>query len=328
MAAFLPGGTRRSILALGLAATSVLAQAQSDFPRKPIRLVVPYAPGGAIDVMARPIAQRSSELMGQPVLVDNRPGANATLGADIVARSPADGYTILFNSVVDDLVPYFLKNVPYDAVKDFTYIANIGTTPNILAVHPSIPAHNMQELLDYARKNPGKMFYGTTGTGSTHHLGGVLLAQLTNIPFEHVPYKGGNPTINDALAGQIPIVILTAPTIMPFAKEGKLRPLAVIEGRRYKSTGTLPSIGETVPGYAVPELWLGVLGPAGIPRPVLERLNAVLRQAANTPEVKQPLENFGFEITATANVDEFSASAKADLAKFVKIIQAAGIKPE
>ncbi len=280
-------GRRAAVLAMLAAPLAALSQA---FPTKPIRLVVPYAAGGAVDALARPIAQRMSELMGQPVVIDNRPGANSTLGADNVARSPGDGYTILMTSVVHTLVPLFSKAVPYDPMKDFTPIANVGSTPNILAVHPSVPANTIPELVDYAKKNPNKLFYGTTGLGSTHHLGGVMLAQMAGISFEHVPYKGGNPTINDALGGQIPVVILTAPTILPFAKQGKLRPLGVIEGKRYRSTGDIPSIAESIPGYAVPELWLGVMGPANMPRAVVERLNAAIRQAATTPEVKQRLE--------------------------------------
>jgi tripartite-type tricarboxylate transporter receptor subunit TctC len=173
-------------------------------------------PGGAVDSLARPVAQKLSEILGQPVIVDNRPGANATLGADNVARSSPDGYSIVLTSIVHYLVPFFSKNVPYDTMKDFTPIAQMAITPNILAVHPSMPVNSIKELIDYAKKNPGKLFYGTTGVGSTHHLGGVLFAQMANISLEHLPYKGGSPTINDALGGQIPVVILTSPTILPW----------------------------------------------------------------------------------------------------------------
>ncbi|MDB5967351.1 MAG: hypothetical protein JWQ72_3851 [Polaromonas sp.] len=320
-------GRLRRLAMLGLLAAPLLAMSQT-FPTKPIRMVVPYAPGGAVDAFARPIAQKMSDFLGQPVIIDNRPGANSTLGADNVVRSPADGYTILMTSVVNSLVPFFSKNVPYDPAKDFTPIAHLSTTPNILAVHPSVPVHSVQELVDYAKKNPNKLFYGTTGVGSTHHLGGVMLAQMAGISFEHVPYKGGSPTINDALGGQIPVVILTAPTILPFAKQGKLRPLGVIEGKRYKSTGDIPSIGETIPGYAVPELWLGVLGPPGMPHNVVERLNAALRQAVNAPDVKQRLEGAGFEITGNTSAEDFATSITTDTARFRKIVVSAGIKPE
>lgn len=319
--------SRRRMLVAALFAAPLLASGQA-YPNRPIRMVVPYAPGGAVDAFARPIAQKMSDILGQPVIIDNRPGANATLGSDNVARSPADGYTILMTSVVHDLVPFFSKNVPYDPIKDFTPIANLGSTPNILAVHPSVPVHSVQELIDYAKKNPNKLFYGTTGVGSTHHLGGVLFAQMANINFEHVPYKGGSPTINDALGGQIPVVILTAPTILPFARQGKLRPLGLIEGKRYKSTGDIPSIAETIAGYSIPELWLGVLGPAGLPHAVTEKLNAAIRQAVNTPDVKQRLETAGFEITGNTSAEEFGATITTDVGKFKKIITSANIKPE
>jgi|CryBogDrversion2_11_1035321.scaffolds.fasta_scaffold00947_2 tripartite-type tricarboxylate transporter receptor subunit TctC len=307
--------------------TPILSQAQT-FPNKPIRMVVPYAAGGAVDVLGRPVAQRMSELLGQPVIIDNRPGANATLGTDNVARSPADGYSIVLTSIVHYLVPYFSKNVPYDTFKDFTPISSIAVTPNILAVHPSLGVNNMKEFIEYARKNPEKLFYGTTGVGSTHHLAGILLAQMANINIEHLPYKGGNPTITDAIGGQIPMVILTSPTILPYSKTGKLKALAIIEGKRSKTLPDLPTIGETVPGYAIPDLWLGVLGPAGMNKAVVDKLNTSLRQAVNTPEVKQKLEAFGFEVTGTANADEFANSLKGDMEVFKKIIVTANIKPE
>jgi tripartite-type tricarboxylate transporter receptor subunit TctC len=305
----------------------ILSGAQT-FPNKPMRMVVPYAAGGAVDVLARPVAQRMSELLGEPMVVDNRPGANATLGTDNVARSPADGYSIVLTSIVHYLVPYFSKNVPYDTFKDFTPIANIAVTPNILAVHPSLGVNNMKEFIEYAKKNPDKLFYGTTGVGSTHHLAGILLAQMAHINIEHLPYKGGNPTITDAIGGQIPMVILTSPTILPYSKTGKLKALAIIEGKRSKTLPDTPTIGETVPGYAIPDLWFGVLGPAGMNKTLVDKLNLSLRQAVNTPEVKQKLEAFGFEVTGTANATEFAGSLQSDMEVFKKIIVTANIKPE
>jgi tripartite-type tricarboxylate transporter receptor subunit TctC len=318
---------RRRLTLLALLCAPLMAWSQA-YPNKPIRLVVPYAPGGAVDSLARPVAQKLSEILGQPVIVDNRPGANATLGADNVARSSPDGYSIVLTSIVHYLVPFFSKNVPYDTMKDFTPIAQMAITPNILAVHPSMPVNSIKELIDYAKKNPGKLFYGTTGVGSTHHLGGVLFAQMANISLEHLPYKGGSPTINDALGGQIPVVILTSPTILPHAKAGRLRALGVIEGKRARTSPDVPSIGETVPGYAVPDTWFGVLGPANMPKPIVDRLNAAFRQAINTPEIKQRLEAGGYEITGNTSADEFTQSIKTDTEVFRKIVVSAGIKPE
>ena len=211
-------------------------------------MIVPYAPGGATDVLARPIAQRLSEQVGQPVIVENRPGANATIGADQVAKSPPDGYVFFLGSIVHYMVPFFSKNVPYDPVKDFTPIAQVAVVPNVLAVSPSLPIHSVKELIDYAKKSGAKLHYGTTGTGSTHHLGGIFLAQTTGIALEHVPYKGGNPAIQDVLSGSIPLVILTATTVMPQVNNGKLRALGLIENRRFDAVPGVPTIGETRAG--------------------------------------------------------------------------------
>ena len=209
-------------------AIAPLAAIAQGYPNRPLRLVVPYAPGGAVDAFARPMAQKLTEQLGQSVIVENRPGGNATIGADAVAKAAADGYSIVLTSINHYIVPFFSKNVPYDPIKDFTPIIIVCNAPNVLAVHPSLPVQSIKDLIDYAKKHPGKLYYGTTGVGSTHHLAGLLLAQMAKIDIEHVPYKGGNPTMTDVLAGAIPMVIITASTIMPHARAGKLRPLGVI----------------------------------------------------------------------------------------------------
>jgi len=316
------------VLALCAPAFAAAQAAAQAFPSKPIRMIVPYAPGGATDVLARPIAQRLSEQVGQPVVVENRPGANATIGADHVAKSPPDGYTFFLGSIVHYMVPFFSKNVPYDPVKDFTPLAQVAVVPNILAVNPSLPIHSVKDLIDYAKKSGVKMHYGTTGTGSTHHLGGIFLAQTAGIPLEHVPYKGGNPAIQDVLSGSIPLVILTATTVMPQVKNGKLRALGLIENRRFDVVPGVPTIGESLPGYAVPDTWFGVLGPAGMPRPVVERLNAELRKAVQAADVRQRIENIGMVPTGTAGVDEIAANVRSEVETIRKIVTAADIKPE
>ena len=317
---------RIRIALLALAAVPALALGQA-FPSKPVRLLVPYAPGGAVDNFARPIAPKLGELLGQPVIVENRPGGNTTIAADLVAKAPPDGYTIVLTSVNHYLVPMFSKNVPYDTMKDFTPIIIVATFPNVVAVHPSLPAQSIAELIDYAKKNPGKIFYGSTGIGSTHHLAGVLLAQAAQIQLEHVPYKGGNPTIQDVLAGQIPMAILTATTILPYAKQGKLRPLAITEAKRYSGAPDLPTLTETVPGYLLPNSWLCVLGPANLPRPIVARLNADIRKAITTPEVRARLESLGFEVLGDTP-EEFEATIRTDVEIFRRIVTTAGIKPE
>ena len=298
------------------------------FPSKPIRMIVPYAPGGATDVLARPIAQKLHEQLGQPVIVENRPGANATIGADVVAKSPPDGHTFFLGSIVHFMVPYFTKNVPYDSVRDFTPIAQVAVVPNVLAINPSLPVNSVKELVDYARKTGTKLHYGTTGTGSTHHLGGILLAQMTGIPLEHVPYKGGNPAMQDALAGQIPLVILTATTIMPQVKNGKLRALGLIETRRFNVVPGVAPIGESIPGYGIPDTWFGFMGPAGLPRPILEKLNAEIRKTLQDADVRAKIESIGMEPTGTNNADQMAANVKSEVETIRRIVTTAGIQPE
>jgi len=315
-------------LTLLILAMPLLASSQQNYPNRVIRLVVPYAAGGAGDGVARPLAQRLTEILGQPVIVDNKPGANAALGADLVAKAAPDGYNILLAAVVHYIVPMFSKSVPYDPIKDFTAIAPVVVTPNILAVHPSLPVKNTRELIDYAKKNPGKLFYGTTGVGSTHHLGGILFAQMAGIQMDHAPYKGGNPTISDALGGQIPVVILTSPTVLPHVNAGRLNAIGVIETKRARGTPDIPTLGETVTGYGLPDTWFGVLGPANMPKPLVDRLNAAIRIATSDPELRARLEKAGFEMSAAMTPDEFASSIRNDAEIYRRIVSTAGIKPE
>ena len=315
-------------LTLLILAMPLLASSQQNYPNRVIRLVVPYAAGGAGDGVARPLAQRLTEILGQPVIVDNKPGANAALGADLVAKAAPDGYNILLAAVVHYIVPMFSKSVPYDPIKDFTAIAPVVVTPNILAVHPSLPVKNTRDLIDYAKKNPGKLFYGTTGVGSTHHLGGILFAQMAGIQMDHAPYKGGNPTISDALGGQIPVVILTSPTVLPHVNAGRLNAIGVIETKRARGTPDIPTLGETVTGYGLPDTWFGVLGPANMPKPLVDRLNAAIRIATSDPELRARLEKAGFEMSAAMTPDEFASSIRNDAEIYRRIVSTAGIKPE
>jgi tripartite-type tricarboxylate transporter receptor subunit TctC len=317
----------RHLLCLAAALLAPAIALGQSYPTRTIRLVVPYAPGGATDALARPIAQKLSDAFGQPVIVDNKPGANATLGTNEVARAAPDGYTFMLGSVIHYLVPMFSKNVPYDPVRDFTPIIAAANVPNLMAVNPSLPVKNAAELVEWAKKNPGKVFYGTTGTGSTHHLGGVLFSQVAGVKMEHVPYKGGNPAIADALAGQLPVVILTAATVLPHHRSGKLRAIGLIERRRFDVVPGIPTIGESLPGYALPDTWFGFFGPAGLPRPIVERLNTEIRKAIHMPDVKPKLESLGYEVTGNS-AEEHVASIQKDVAVFRKIIQDAGITPE
>jgi tripartite-type tricarboxylate transporter receptor subunit TctC len=320
---------RLAAIALLVALALPLATHAQPYPSKPIRLIVPYQPGGATDVLARPIAQKLAENLGQPVIVDNRPGANTIIGADILAKSAPDGYTYMLGSVVQYMLPYFSKNVPFDPPRDFTPIALVAVVPNVLAVNASLPINTLQELIDHAKKSGKPMHYGTTGSGSTHHLGGILLAQTAGIPLEHVAYKGGNPAMADALSGAIPLLILTATTIMPQVKNGKLRALGVTENRRFEAIAPgVPAIVETLPSYLIPDTWFGFLGPARLPRPLVERMNGELRKIVQDPEVQKRIESLGMVPTGTDDPDRVLANVRAEIEVIRKIVAAAGIQPE
>jgi len=320
---------RRHLLSLAcllLALNSgVWAQA---FPTKPVRLIVPYPAGGVVDTAARAVGKKLAEVLGQPVIVENQPGANATIGLVTVAKSPPDGHTIGLTSMVHYMVPFFSKNMPYDTLRDFTPIAPIAVVNDIVAVNPSVPVKNIQELIDHGRHSKTPLFYGTPGVGGSQHLGGLLLAQSTGLNLDHVPYKGGSIALADVLGGQVPMVVLSAPSVLPHLKTGKLRALGVIQDKRMRSAPEIPTVSETIPGFAVPPLWIGILGPAGLPKSVSERLNQALRQAMRAPEVRQALEDRGYDMVAEVGVDEFWGAIKADVEVIRKIVTTARIQPE
>ena len=310
-----------------LCAMCVGAWAQS-FPTKPVRLIVPYPAGGVVDTAARAVGKKLADVLGQAVIVENQPGANATIGLVTVAKSPPDGHTIGLTSMVHYMVPFFSKNMPYDTLRDFTPIAPIAVVNDIVAVNPSLPVKTIQELIDHGRHSKTPLFYGTPGVGGSQHLGGLLLAQSTGLNLDHVPYKGGSIALADALGGQVPMVVLSAPSVLPHLKTGKLRALGVIQDKRMRSAPDIPTVSETIPGFAVPPLWIGILGPAGLPKAVSERLNQALRQAMRAPEVRQALEDRGYDMVAEVGVDEFLGSIKSDVEVIRKIVTTARIQPE
>jgi len=316
----------RFLLAAFLAAPLIaLAQA---WPSKPIRLVVPYPPGGSTDLLARTIGQKVGEALGQQIVVDNRAGAGGMLGSDIVARSAPDGYTILLGTgATHGLTLLLSKAIPYDPVKDFTPITAAVEVPIILCVSLQVPATTARELVDYAKKNPGKLAYGSSGTGSPHHLSGELLRQVAGIDIVHVPYKGAAPAVQDLIGSQIPMVFTTLSTALPHIKAGKIRAIGFVEAKRQPSVPEIPTIGESVTGYVMPASWLGFFGPAGLPEPILKRLNAEIVKAVQSPDVRAKLEAAGMPVVGTGS-DEFAKMVKDDIETFRRIVNAAGIKPE
>ncbi len=309
-----------------LATVPSFAAAQA-FPSKPVRIVVGFAAGGAADTVARSTVPRLSELLEQPVIIDNRAGAAGVIGAENVARSPADGHTLLIGSSNHYLAPFFRKSMPYDAVKDFVPVALLSIGFNVLAVTPWLPVNLVQDLIDYARKHPGKLSYATVGVGSLHHLNGTLLAQAAGIDIVHVAYKGGSQAINDLIGGTISMAILNASTVMPHARSGKLRAIALFDAQRARSFPDLPIMRETLSGYAAPGSWFGILAPAALPAAIVRRINADFRRVTADPEVQKRIEGLGLE-TVGMTPEEFAAKVNFEYEAIRKAVAAAGIKPE
>lgn len=317
-------------LALGLsvvaAATSGTALAQG-YPSKPITLIVPYAPGGGVDTVARALAQELGGALGTSVIVENKPGASSIIGSDYVSKQPADGYTLLANVGTHYAMPYLAKNVPYDPVKDFTPITIMGRAPQVLIVNPGVPAKTVPEFIAYVTANPGKVSFATAGKGTSQHLGGEMLNSMAKLDMVHIPYKGGGPALNDVLGAQVPVAISIMSNVLPHAKAGKVQMIGTIETKRSKAAPEVPTVGETIPGFAVPDTWIGVLGPKNLPPDVVAKLNAALVKASEDPGVRKRLEAAGFEVDVVQSADFAKLAPQASEA-YRKITQDAKIAPE
>ena len=301
------------------------ASAQASYPHKPIRLIVPYPPGAGTDFTAREIGQQYSKVLGQPVVIDNRPGAAATVGHALAAKSPPDGYTLLLGTT-GGLVsgPALLgSKIPYDPLKDFTTIGLATYVPYALVVTASLPAKNVKELIDLARASPRKLNFASPGVGTPNHLGGAQLMTLTGIAFVHVPYKGSSIAIVDLLAGNVQLMITGLLTLLPHHQAGRLRILGVGHPQRLKTYPDIPTIAETVPGYYNTGWW-GIVAPAGTPKEIVDRLNGIMNKALATPEVLQRFEKNGLEV-ATTTPQGFHDMIVTDLRMWKKLIKDAKI---
>lgn len=318
------------LAAATLCAAPLVAWCQSSaYPDHPIRMVVPFAVGGAADTVARSIAQRMGMDMGQSVIVDNRAGGNSLIGSDFVARAQPDGYTLLMQvGPPHTTLPFFTRNMPFDPVKDFTPIAVVGTAPQALVVNASLPIKNVTELIAYAKAHPGRMSYATAGIGTSQHLGGQLLNALAGIDLMHVPYKGGAPALNDVVGGQVPVGILVLSNVLPFVKTGKLRVLGVLEAQRAKAAPDVPTLAQAgVPGFALPNTWVGLLGPAKLPQHVVAKLHDEVEKAIRTPAVREQLDTAGFEVAGGSAAD-FDRLIRSGTSVYQGIVEKAGIRPE
>jgi tripartite-type tricarboxylate transporter receptor subunit TctC len=316
----------RRLLPLLVLLLAGVATAQS-YPDKPVRLVVPYAAGGGADLIARTIAQGMSKSLGQQVIVDNKPGGAATIGADAVAKSPPDGYTILYGTPAPQIInPYLLKKLPYDPVRDFAPVGRVASVAHILVVHPSVPAKSVKELIAYAKANPAKINYSSAGIGATSHLDTELFKSLAAIDIVHVPYKGTGSGIQDLLAGNVQMTIDSIGPLLPHIKSGKLRPLGVTSLERSPLLPDVPPIADQLPGFsATTENYLAVR--AGTPPAVIERLNHALNEALRSADVREHLVASGVT-PAGGTPQELTAMIARESAKWKKVIEVSGATAE
>ena len=312
----------RALLFLLFAST---ASAQS-WPTKPIRYIVPFPPGAFNDTLARTLAADLPKTLGQPVIVENRPGGNTIIGTEMAAKSPPDGYT-LFGAALPFSVIQSLYKTSFDVTKDFAPITLAGVTPNLLVANPNVPFNDVKGLIAYARANPGKLNYASTGNGTSNHLSFELFKAMTKTNVVHVAYKGSAPAVTDLIAGQVQVMFDNTPNVLPHVKAGKLKGLAVSSKSRSQFAPEMPTVDEAgVPGYDV-SVWFGVLTVAGTPPEIVRRLNAEMVKILTSPEVKERISRSGVDVVA-GSPEHFSGFLKAEVARWAKVINEAGIKAD
>jgi len=314
------------LLALLLTLACGLASAQ-DYPNKPVRMVVGFPPGGGTDVVARILQPRLSELLGQAVVIDNRPGATGTVAAGQVAKSAPDGYTIMMGHVsVNAIAPSQFANLPYDVNRDFAPIGLAAAVPHLVVVHPSVPVATLKDLVAYLKTQAGKLTFPSAGNGSMPHLAGEVFQSLAGVKLVHVPYKGSGQSMQDLLGGQHLVAFDTMPASAPHVRSGKLRAVAVSTAQRVPSFPDVPTAEEAgVPGYVV-ITWYGVFAPAGTPGAIVNRLHADLVRAMQTPDVRAKLEGIGADGSVSRSPEEFAALVRADTARYAKIVKDIGLR--
>ena len=309
-----------------LLAAAVTALAQS-YPTRPVRLIVPAAPGGGTDIAARVIAPKLSEYFGQQVVVDNRAGGNTIIGNELVARAAPDGYTLLMGISSLAILPHMHVKLPYDAGKDYAPVSQVVQMPNFLVSHPAVPARSLKELIAFARARAGQLNYGAGGLGTNPHLAMELFLSMTGLKMTYVPYKGQGPALIDLLAGHVSLMMASLQSVLPQVRNGRLRAYGVSSAKRAAVASDIPTIAEAgVPGYEVVQ-WFGVLAPAHTPREIVARLHAGIVRAVQDPVVKERFISDGAEAVG-GTPEQFAAVIRADLGKWSKVIREAGIKPE
>jgi tripartite-type tricarboxylate transporter receptor subunit TctC len=319
---------RRLFVVCGLLACVLSRSAQAQYPDRPIHLIVPQAAGSATDTVARILAAPLSKEIGQQIIVDDRPGGALTVGLDLTAKAAPDGYTLCMGPIgALAISPHLVKNLPYDIARDFAPIALVTRGQLLLAVSPTTPFQSVKELIAYAKENPGKLSNASSSNGSPGHVGGELFKFMTGTDIVHVPYKGGAPAINDLIAGRVQLMFESLNSIAPFARSGAVRALAVTGDHRSPAFPLLPTVAEAgVPGYSAPT-WSGVIAPAGVPKPIVDKLNAAINRAIQSGEFKARFAAIGDE-PAGGTPEEFAAVIASDSKKWGEVIERAGIKFE
>jgi tripartite-type tricarboxylate transporter receptor subunit TctC len=309
-------------------ALPALARAADPYPTKPIKMIVAFSAGGATDVIARIVSQKLSESLGQSVVVDNRPGATGIIGTDIVAKSPADGYTLLMVTAGTHAINASLfKDLPYDPVKDFVHINFTATAPNVLIVNNSVPANDVKSLIKLAKDKPGTLTYGSAGSGSTLHLSGELFETMAVVDLTHIPYKGGAPAMTDLLGERLTMMFDSISSAVPRIKTGKVRALGVTSAKRSVALPDVPTIAEAgVPGYDS-TAWFGVVAAANTPKEIVNKLNAEINKVLANPEVREKLYGLGTE-PAGGTPEQFSAHVKSEVEKWRKVVVDSNVKPD
>jgi tripartite-type tricarboxylate transporter receptor subunit TctC len=314
----------RLIAILLLAALPLISAAQ-PYPTKPVRIIVNFPAGGVADIYARIIGAKVQESWGQPVVVENRTGGGGNIGADAVAKSPPDGYTLNMSAIGPHAVNVSLfSKMPYDPVKDFAAIALVLEAEGLLVVNPAVPANNVAELITYARANPGKLTFASAGPGTASHLAGELFKTMAKVDMLHIPYKGNVPAITDLLAGQTSLLFATMPTVLPHAKAGKLRAIATLGSERSAATPELPTIGETLKGFEVNN-WIGLFAPAGTPPEIVRRWNGEVMRVMQSPDIQARLPVDGARFTLNTP-EQFSAFVKSEITKWAPVVKASGAR--
>lgn len=318
---------KNAVLVPLILASALALCARAEYPEKAVRIIVPWAPGGSADILARTVSNKLNAVLGQPVIVENRPGAAGNIGTEVVAKSKPDGYTLLVGLMNTHVVNQALHaKMPFNGVEDFTPIAMLAVVISTMAIHPSVPARNVKQFIAFAKAHPGQLAYASAGAGSSTHLNAAVFEKMAGIKMLHVPYKGGAPAVLDTVTGQTQMIITAATQTLPHANAGRLRLLGVTRNKRVAMLPDVPAIAETLPGYEA-SVWFGAFGPAGMPKEITAKLNAEINRLMSAPDTKKVMEKMGVEVVNTTP-EEFQKTLREEAVHWTKVVRQYGIKAD